>query len=68
MLANNRKKIINMAERYRLGVQQLDKASEEVKELRLKLEMKEIQVNAEYAEVEALLEEIRQKSQVTSKA
>jgi dynein heavy chain len=56
-----------MAKRYEDGLQKLQNASEEVTILQKELEVKQVEVNREKSDVEALLAEIKEKSDLAGK-
>lgn len=66
-LGINRKKYSDMILRYANGCKTLEKAAADVEVLQAQLEVKQKEVNKEKAEVEAIIEDIQQKTEIASK-
>lgn len=66
-LGANRKKYSDMILRYANGCKTLEKAAADVEVLQAQLEVKQKEVNSEKAEVEAIIEDIQQKTEIASK-
>lgn len=67
LLAQNRKTFTENAIRYEEGLEKLAQASEQVSVLQKDLEIKQIEVNKEKGEVEAILTEIKEKQELAGR-
>ena len=67
LLNINRKKFTQVVGRYESGLTKLSDASEQVKVLQADLEIKQVEVKEQKGEVESLIEDIKNKTEIASK-
>ena len=67
LLEHNRIKYSDMISRYQNGLSKLIDAASQVQVLQQELEIKQVEVNQEKEQVEALIEDIKQKTDIASK-